>query len=289
MFELLSATALGRASALTTEFSICNELFSSWRPEEVLKTVANLGYDGVEIAPFTLAEDVRNLDEGDRSSLRSLASANGIKIAGIHWMLASPKGLHLTHPEEPIRKRTREYIKELLRFTADIGGEVAVLGSPKQRRVQEGVTKKKAWSFMREALKECCEEAGKVGVTICLEPLSRNQTNFINTAREAVAMVNEVDDPHLQIVLDVYSMSDEGRPLDEIIREVGPHLRHFHANDTGGLAPGQGDADYRAVVRALRDIGYQGYVSVEVFNRSKDPLTLASESINTLRAYFGSI
>ena len=99
-------------------------------------------------------------------------------------------------------------------------------------------------------------------------------------------MVKDVDHPNLRIVLDVYSMSDEGKPLDAIIRSVGPLLAHFHANDTNGKGPGQGIADYLSVVRALNDIRYEGFVSVEVFDRSKDPVTIAADSINKLKKFF---
>jgi len=247
---------------------------------------ADLGYSGIEIAPFTLTDDVRKLTKNDRDSLKRLASSNNIEIVGIHWILITPEGLHITHPDASIRNRTKEYIIELLRFTADIGGRIVVLGSPKQRRILEGTTRNEVWMSMSQMLGECCEEAAKSNVYICLEPLSRDQTNFINTAEEAMEMVKVVGHPNLRVILDVYSMSDEGNPLDTIIRRVGPLLAHFHANDTNGKGPGQGNADYPSIVRALRDIRYEGYVSVEVFDRSQAPVAIATDSINNLKRFF---
>jgi len=268
------------------KFSICNELLSDFSVEVAFRMASELGYEGIEIAPFTLTDHVGKLTSNDRSTLRNLASSNGIEIVGIHWILASPRGLHLTHPDSRIRNATKKYVFELLKFTSDIGGRIVVLGSPKQRNILDGITKAEAWEFARQALRECCEEAAKLNVYICLEPLSRDQTNFINTAEEAIAMVNDVSHPNLRIILDVYSMSDEGKPPDAIIKSVGPLLAHFHANDTNGRGPGQGNADYPAIVNALGTIRYEGFASVEIFDRSEDPVKMATDSINNLKKFF---
>ncbi|MEM2941555.1 MAG: sugar phosphate isomerase/epimerase family protein [Thermoproteota archaeon] len=264
--------------------SICNELFLS-PIEETFKIASKIGYKGVEIAPFTLIDDVRKFTDGDASFLRNLAASNRMEIVGTHWILVSPPGLHLTHPDVVIRRRTKEYLMEVVRFTANINGKIVVLGSPKQRSILDGVSGDEAWRLAKEALTDCCNLAERLDVHICIEPLSRSQTNFINTADEAIRMVKEVGSKSLKITLDVYSMSDEAKPLDCIITSAGSLLGHFHANDTNGRGPGHGNADYHAIFRALGRIGYDGYVSVEVFDRFKDPVSIAEESLNTLKPF----
>jgi len=269
------------------KLSICNELFLS-PIEETFRIASKIGYKGVEIAPFTLIDDLRKFTDNDARFLRNLAASNGIEIVGTHWVLVSPPGLHLTHPNVLVRRRTREYLMEIVKFTASINGKIVVLGSPEQRNVLEGVGREAAWRLAKEALTDCCSLAERLGVYICVEPLSRNQTNFINTAEEAIRMVEEVGSKNLKITLDVYSMSDEDKPLDSIIMSVSSLLGHFHANDTNGRGPGQGNADYLSIFKALKRIRYDGYVSVEVFDRFKDPVSIAEESLNTLKLFLSS-
>lgn len=268
------------------KFAICNELFQGWTLEDILRLASALGYHGVEIAPFTITDDVRKFSREDRKRIKSMASSYSVQIVGIHWILVSPIGLHITHFDPFVRNQTKDYLMELIRFTSDIGAKTMVLGSPKQRNILEGMKREEAWEFMRQTLRECCEEAAKSGIYICLEPLSRNQTNMINTTEEALAMLNDVGHPNLRINLDVYSMSDEGKPMDELIRHAGPMLAHFHANDTNGRGPGHGDADYQAIAKALKEIEYRGFISVEILEPCNDPLAMAVDSMINLRKFF---
>jgi len=269
------------------KFSICSELFAGSPIQHIFRTSARIGYAGVEIAPFNLAADVRQITDSDRIALKDMASSCGVEIVGTHWLLASPAGLHMTHPDKGVRDRTREHLSEIIKFTAQIGGRTIVIGSPKQRQVIHGVTVDQARDYAKEILGQCCKEAERADVLLCLEPLSRSQTNFINTAEEALALIKDVNHPNMRITLDVYSMSDEGKPLDQIIQSAGQYLSHFHANDTNGRGPGQGVADYSAVVRGLRAVGYNGYASVEVFDRFKDPVAIAADSLDNLKRFFG--
>lgn len=274
---------------MSQRFSICNELLSDAGINRSFEIAAELGYQGIEIAPFTISDDVRKLSRRDREGLRVLASSNGLEIVGIHWVLVSPAGLHLTHSDASTRERTKKYVLDLIGFTADIGGHVVVLGSPKQRSILEHVKREEAWMYAKQILRDCCEEAERLDVLLCLEPLSRNQTNFINTAGEAMRMIEDIGHPNVRMTLDVYAMSDEEKPMEKIITDSAPFLAHFHANDTDGKAPGQGNADYYSIAQALRDINYKGFVSVEVFDRTRDPIEIAKESIRNLRIFFGEI
>lgn len=271
---------------MSQRFSICNELLSNTDINRSFEIVSELGYRGIEIAPFTISDDVRKISRKDREALRGLAASNGLEIVGIHWVLVSPAGLHLTHSDASTRERTKNYMADLIAFTADIGGHVIVLGSPKQRSISKNVRKEDAWVFAKQILRYCCEEAERLDVLLCLEPLSRSLTNFINTAEEAMRMIEDVGLPNMRMTLDVYSMSDEEKSMHEIITRSAPFLAHFHANDTNGKAPGMGNADYDSIARALKDIDYKGFVSVEIFDRPRDPIETASESIRNLRTCF---
>lgn len=133
--------------------SICNELFQGWPIERVFEYAARLGYDGVEIAPFTLADSVTEISTKRRNEIRRAAEDNGIEIVGLHWLLVKPEGLYINHPDEYIRIQTQEYIEALIHFCADIGGKVLVHGSPHQRTIKEGWNAKDSWDYAIETFK----------------------------------------------------------------------------------------------------------------------------------------
>ena len=267
-------------------FSICNEMFQGWPLEKVFSYVSELGYHGVEIAPFTLADSVTEISKRQREEILEQAKSYGIDIVGIHWILVKPEGLHITHPDPDIRRRTEEYIKRLVEFCGDLEARIIVFGSPKQRNVLPGISYERAWNYAKEIFRRCSEYAEDYGVIICIEPLSRDQTNFINNAEEAIKLIEDVNHPNFRLILDVRSMSKEERSIPDTIRRSRKYLAHFHANDDNGLGPGFGSVDWYAVARALKEINYNGYASVEVFDFSLGAEYIASKSLENLRKFF---
>lgn len=267
------------------KLAICNEMFEGWSLVDVFAVAAELGFDAVEVAPFTLAESVRDISSVQRESIRRDAERVGVEIAGLHWLFVSPKGLSLNGPDPTLRAKTREYLMELVRFCADLGGRIMVFGSPQQRNVVEGVSYEEAFAYARETFRACAELAGEWNIVLCLEPLTSRSTNFITTPEEAFSLVQAVDHPNFQMMLDVYSSSAEGVDIPAAIRRFAPWIRHVHANDSNGYLPGSGEANYDALVAALREVGYEGYLSVEVFDFKPDPRTIAVRSVEFLRRY----
>ncbi|MHB8520646.1 MAG: sugar phosphate isomerase/epimerase family protein [Limisphaerales bacterium] len=269
------------------QFAICNEIFQGWNLEEAFAFAAKTGYDAVEIAPFTIAKCVTDISAAERQKIRDAAQRNHLAISGIHWVLAQTEGLHLTHPDRQVRDRTAKYFSSLIDFCGDLGGKTVVVGSPKQRNRLDGVSPSQAWDWATAVFREPVMRAEERDVTICFEPLSPTETNFINTAAEAIEFVQQLHTPHFKIILDVKAMSSEAKPIPQIIRESWPHFAYFHANDTNLKGPGFGDVDFRPIAAALREVGYQGCVSVEVFNFDEGPEVISNKSIEYLRKVFG--
>ena len=267
-------------------FAICNEIFQGWSLDATLAYAAKVGYDAVEIAPFTLAKSVTDVSSAERQRIRSTAATHGIALSGIHWVLVQTEGLHLTHPDAAVRQRTSAYFRELVDFCADLGGRFIVVGSPKQRSLLDGVTLPQAWDWATATFRDAVKRAEDRDVTICFEPLAPVETNFINTAADAVRFIRQFDSPAMKILLDVKAMCSESKPIPHIIRESWPHFAYFHANDRNLKGPGFGDVDFRPIAAALQDVGYGGYVSVEVFNFDEGPETIATKSLQYLREVF---
>jgi sugar phosphate isomerase/epimerase len=264
-------------------FALCSEVYKL-SIDETIRRAAEIGFDGIEIAPFNVAESVDDVPTGRRKAIRRLAEDLGIEIIGLHWLLVSPKGLHLTTPDGAVRERTIDYLQSLANFCADLGGRTLVLGSPRQRNVLAGdspvAAKKRAADGLRDVAKVC----GERGVQLLLEPLNPTETNFLQTVEEAKALADRIDHPSVGYVLDCKAMSGMPGGIVGTILEHGGASWHFHANEPSGLGPGMGKLDFRPILSALKKSGYGGWVSTEPFNYEPDSDTVARTALRTLRA-----
>lgn len=265
------------------KFAICNETFQDMPFDEAFALARECGYTGIEIAPFTLAKDASLITAADRQRVVQQAADAGLEVIGLHWLLAHTEGYYLTSPDAEVRKRTGDYIATLARLCKDIGGTIMVFGSPKQRNVLPGVTHEQATDWAAEALASAIPVLEDTGVTVALEPLGPAEGNFLNTAAETVALIERLGSPRYQLHLDCKAMSSEAKPIPEIIRENREHLIHFHANDPNMRGPGMGELKFEPILATLEEIGYDGWVSVEVFDYSPGAERIARESIDYMR------
>ena len=270
----------------TMKFAICNEMFEGWEFARICDTAAGIGYTGIEVAPFTLAPLAGNVLRAERAAMRKAADDSGLEIIGLHWVLAKTEGFHINHPDEAIRDRTIAYFGDLAALCADLGGSVMIFGSPMQRNVHESLSRNQAWDYALDTFSQIVPVLEERDVTLCLEPLGPEETDFINTAEEAAAMIREVGSPYVRLLLDVKAMSTESTPIPDIIRANRDIVRHFHANDANRRGPGFGNTDFVPIAAALREINYTGWVSVEVFDFSPDPVTIAGRSMDCLKNAF---
>lgn len=265
------------------KFAICNETYGARPLAEICDHVAACGYDGLEIAPFTLRDDPSQFTEREAAVIGTSVRAAGLDVVGLHWLLVKPEGLHLTTPDDAVRRHTVAFVSHLVRICAALGGRVMVWGSPRQRQINEGESYDDAWCRARDVLRDVAEIALPLGVVVALEPLGASETNFLTSAAEAIRLIDAVGHPACRLTLDVKAMSAESLPAPEIIRSSRGYLSHFHANDANRRGPGFGDVDFQPIAKALGDIEYDGFVSVEVFDYTPDPETIAVQSLSYLR------
>jgi sugar phosphate isomerase/epimerase len=264
------------------KFAICNETFQDWPFERAFAFARECGYTGLEMAPFTMALDARDITAARRTEVRKQAEAADLEIIGLHWLLAKTKGYYLTTPDEGVRRTTTEYLKELARLCRDLGGNVMVLGSPLQRNILPGVTREEATKYAADVLSGAMPLMEELGVTLAVEPLGPADGNFLNTAAEGVQLCEMVGSPSCRLHLDCKAMSSEATPIPDLVRQFRREMVHFHANDPNLRGPGMGDLDFKPIFEALGEIDYRGWVSVEVFDYAPGPERLAKESIDNM-------
>jgi len=265
------------------KFAICNELFEGWELGKFCALSSSLGYSGIEFAPFTLGENPLTVPRSVRLKIRDTVKEHGLECTGLHWLLAKTDGLHLTTNDAATRTRTVNYLAGLAELCRDLGGSTMVLGSPRQRSLLPGVTETQALENAADVLQRLVPALEEQNVTIALEPLGPEETDFLNTADQAVELIEQIQSPYVRLLLDVKAMSTEQKPIPEIIGQHHLHLAHFHANDPNRLGPGMGEVDFRPILQALNKCNYDGWVSVEVFDFTPGPETIASKSIGNLK------
>ena len=176
-------------------------------------------------------------------------------------------------------------MKSLVDFCGDVGGEVIIFGSPKQRNIEEGVTYDEAFDYARSIMAETMPRCADRGVTICMEPLTHLETNFLQSAEETVSLIDAVQHPNFQLILDTKAMTFEKDDRATLIKRYADKMRHYHANDENLNGPGFGDVDFAPIFAALKEIDFQHYVSVEVFNFEPGPEAIASKSLSYMKQF----
>lgn len=271
------------------KFAICQELFEGWEWERQCRFIAETGYTGIELAPFTLASRIGDVTPERRATLRKQAADQGLEIIGLHWLLAKTTGMHLTTADPASRRATAEYLIELGNACADLGGTILVFGSPGQRSLDAGTTREQGLERAAEVFQQSMPALAERGVRLCMEPLTPKETNFINTCGEALELIERVAHPNFVLHQDVKAMLSEPEPIPDLIRKYAPFVGHFHVNDGNLLGPGMGPTEYEPILGALCETKYSGWVSVEVFDYSPGCETIARESIRYLREVLARI
>ena len=266
-------------------YAICNELFENWPLDKTAAFVAELGYQGLELAPFTLCNLVTDLSAADRLRIRRTVEGAGLSVVGLHWLLAQTEGFQLNDSDPDVRARTAQYLLDLIDCCAELGGDVLIFGSPQQRDVPPDRSRAEAGKSTAEIMHRCGVRAQEQGVLFCIEPLSRNETNFIVNVDEAAELVRQVDHPSLRMMVDTKAMSQDPRPIPEQIRTVYPLFHHVHLNDPNLRGPGMGDLDFRPILQTLDDLDYARWLSVEVFDFTPGAERTARDSLAYLNAF----
>jgi D-psicose/D-tagatose/L-ribulose 3-epimerase len=272
------------------KIALCNEVLQPLAFAQQCKLAAELGYDGLEVAPFTLAADPMMLTDADATQLRRTAADHGLRIFGLHWLLVAPTGLSIVADDVDVRTRTVAVMERLCELCALLGGSYLVHGSPKQRSVPPGSTRQRAWDHARTSFAKAGAVAQACGVTYCIEPLAPGETDLLNTVAEAVAMLDEIGSPALRTMIDCSAAGQaESEPVHALMMRWMPQGRigHVQVNDPNRRGPGQGALDFGPILRVLRgmeDLGhFPGVIAVEPFDYVPDGPGCAARSIGYLR------
>jgi sugar phosphate isomerase/epimerase len=269
-------------------YAMCNEAFEGQPFGDVCRTLRGLGYDGIEIAPFTLAPDPLEISAEQRRTYRKTIADEGLEFVGLHWLLVTPKQIHVTTPDRALREASWAYVRNLIDLCADLsdnGGDngIMVFGSPKQRSSTAGLTAEQATRNFIDGFAGVAPHAEARGVTLLMEALPHSQSDVVHTLEEAVAVVREIDSPAVRTMFDCHNAEDETEPHGALIEKYFDLIKHVHVNEMDGGHPGTGNYDFVGIFRSLIKMNYRRWVSLESFDFEVGAEKIASETIAYLR------
>lgn len=255
------------------KLALCNEVLHPLPFARQCALAASYGYTGLELAPFTLADDPQTLNADAARHYRMTAHSHGLGISSLHWLLVKPDGLSLVSADAAVRQQTLSLLKRLIDFATACGAAVLVHGSPRQRSPLPGQSLADATERLHDALAELAPHAAAAGVVYCLEPLSPAETPVINTVAQAAALVDRIGSPAMRTMLDVSAASQaESAPVHEVLARylASGHIAHVQLNDKNRRGPGQGDTPQQPVLQVLKTADYTGWMAVEPFDYQGD-------------------
>jgi D-psicose/D-tagatose/L-ribulose 3-epimerase len=278
------------------KFALCNEVLQPLAFEQQCKLAAQMGYSGLEVAPFTLAADPMDITDAQANVFRRMAEGEGITISGLHWLLVAPQGLSIVSEDDSVRHRTVDVMKRLTQLCAAMGGRYLVHGSPQQRSVPAGSTREQALARATDCFAQVARSAEASGVVYCVEPLSTAETDLINTVAEAARIVDDIASPGLKTMIDCKAAAQGEEETIPVLMErwmKSGHIAHVQVNDSNRRGPGQGELRFApildAIVRMQQQGHYDGIVAVEPFDYVPDGPGCAARSIGYLQGVLEGI
>ena len=270
------------------KYAMCNESMMDLPWAEQCKIIGDAGFTGVEIASFTLVKEkgVSELSAAKRKEMVQDMNNAGIDCVGLHWLLAPPpKELHFTTPDAAVRQKTVAYLDELVDFCGDLGGTAMIFGSPKQRNTVGGATLDDAKKYFAEGLAAVADHAQQRGVQILVEHLGSDQTDVVNTLKESMDIVTAVNHPAIDLMFDFHNTPDETEDFLTLVKRHYNHIQHVHVQEMDGQYLGAGPSanSYVDSFQYLKDMKFDKWVSLEVFDFKPGGKKIAEESMKSLK------
>jgi sugar phosphate isomerase/epimerase len=241
------------------KYGVCNWIFGDEPLAETAARLAGFGYDGLELKG--------NLELYDPAEVKATLDKHGLAVLSL-----TPEDVDLPHPDAEVRAEAVDYYLRLLDFAAVVGAPIVGCHGA-VGRIRPVTTYEQEVVNYVVGVQRIAERAQELGLRLAIEVLNRYESHLLNTAEEAVRFVEEVGASNVGLLLDAYHMNIEEADLGNVIRAAGGHLALFHAADSNRQAVGRGHTDFRGVMRALKDIGYDGSIIIECTASGPDPFT----------------
>jgi sugar phosphate isomerase/epimerase len=224
--------------------------------------VARCGYDAIELIGEPTQYDV--------AEVRKLCAQHKITVSSI-CSIFTGADRDLVSPDPDARKRAVQYCKDVADLAAGVGAPVFIVAPSPVGKMAAQADAETEWQWAIESIRQAADYAATKGVKICIEAWNRYETYFVNRIDQALQLMRDVGRPNVGVMGDTFHMNIEDDSIPDTIRRAGQDLLHIHFADSNRAAPSKGHIDFLPILKALRDIDYQGYVTFEILPASADP------------------
>jgi len=221
------------------------------------EVLAQVGYDYIELSVSRHLQP--EVDDAGWSAIGHSIEIQPLPTEAFNTFL--PADLKVTGPAVDT-ERVHSYLSVAFQRAAALGGQLIVFGSGGARTIPQEYPRQTAWQQLLDFVRMAGEEAARVGMGLCIEPLNRSESNVLNDVQEAMLLSQQAGHPQVRVLADLYHIERENEPMAHIA-EAGSRISHVHVADTGRRPPGQGTYPYPAFFSTLREIGYDDRCSVE--------------------------
>jgi sugar phosphate isomerase/epimerase len=262
------------ADALPSAYAVYHD-----DPCRCIDRCAGLGYDGVELA-------LRDASQVNVPRIKHRLAATGLEVPCISTgQVFAADHLYFTHPEAEVRDQAVRRIVDMIRLAAEFGAKV---NTGRVRGViHDGESPKTARQHYIDCIQRCADIAEPLGVELIVEPVNRYEVNFINNCAEGLDIVHETGRRCVKLMPDAFHMNIEDASFRDAIVAAHDAIGYFHVADSNRLAPGWGHIQFDEIFDALRDIGYDGWVTAEILPEP-DPDSAARQAVEFLRTRFAA-
>jgi sugar phosphate isomerase/epimerase len=230
--------------------------------EKGIERVARCGYDAIEL--------IGEPTQYDAAQVRSLCAQHKIVVSSICSIFTGPDR-DLVSPDPAARKHAVQYCKDVADLAAGVGAPVFIVAPSPVGKMVPQADPETEWQWAVESIREAADYANSKGVKICLEAWNRYETYFVNRIDQALRLMRDVGRPNVGVMGDTFHMNIEDDSIPDTIRRAGKDLLHIHFADSNRAAPSKGHIDFTPILKALKEINYQGYVTFEILPASADP------------------
>ncbi len=253
----------------------------SFEPDKYpLEELKEVGVDGIEIPVFVPSEL-------DTAAVRRTCSEHALNV---HFCSVNPDGMNPISDDATVRAKTVEHWKTVIQTAAEAGAD-QVAGPthspvgylPGRRRTED------EWKWGVEFHQALADDLADADVTMAVEPLNRFETYFLNTAADAYRFVDEVNCERIGILLDTFHQNIEDKQVGDAYRTCGKHLMHVHTCENDRGTPGSGHVDWPGVLQAIKELGYDRWLTIESFNSHIPELSAATAIWRDLAASMDDI
>jgi protein FrlC len=242
--------------------------FPVWVPaytlEETIKRIAGIGYDGIEIGAAAPHAYPSHLNKDRRKAIKRILDDNGIAVSSMLPAPGGGPGFNVASPLEEERREAVAQYKQVIELCSDLGGPTVMYIAGWQIY---GTSRIQAWEWSRQALTEIAKTAADFEILLVVEP-TPTDSNLVESCDDAIEMMEQVGAKNVGLMFDTQHAYYRNEVPTDYVYRMGKNLRHIHLSEFGRLPPGAGRGNFVGLVSALREIGYEGYLTMEIgFNR----------------------